>query len=488
MRLEDCAAEIRPRRPWEAVDLGCALVREWAGPLFKSWMLTVFPVSLLFWAVMWNHPLLFVLVLWWIRPVFERVPLHVLSRSLFGEVPSPRSVAGLFWRKLLWRPFWLYWFGIRFQTWFSRSLRMPLRDLEGLDGMHYTQRSRIIERHAGHTATVITFACLLMEMALLFGLVLLVLSLIPKVFMPGITVVFELFFQSGPAAVPMGVWRLAAFLSILSMGVMQVIYVAAGFGLYTNSRSHVEGWDIELAFRRIANRLASALVFGLLGIGVLATMAPAPLLAQEGLWDRPEDGLPEATIEDVLEDPDFFVRTKTLRTMARQQSRNSLSIPGLEIVGYILFGLLVAALVAGIVYLIVRYGKNLVPRTGSEAFRDPGPSSVMGMDIAPESLPDDILSTARSLWESGQSQEAVSLLYRGAISHLVNREHLPIRESDTENDCLRHSRGLEDKGLVAYFGDLTRAWITTAYARRLPTQDTMDGLLSRWPFTKGVPA
>ena len=42
--------------------------------------------------------------------------------------------------------------------------------------------------------------------------------------------------------------------------VLEPFYVAAGFGLYLNRRTLLEGWDIEVALRRIAARHAAALV------------------------------------------------------------------------------------------------------------------------------------------------------------------------------------------------------------------------------------
>jgi hypothetical protein len=36
--------------------------------------------------------------------------------------------------------------------------------------------------------------------------------------------------------------------------VVESIYVCMGFGLYLNSRVEVEGWDLELLFRKFAAR------------------------------------------------------------------------------------------------------------------------------------------------------------------------------------------------------------------------------------------
>ena len=47
MELEKVTAEIRPRSDWEAVDLGVSLSRSHLGTLWRAWLVTVLPLSLL---------------------------------------------------------------------------------------------------------------------------------------------------------------------------------------------------------------------------------------------------------------------------------------------------------------------------------------------------------------------------------------------------------------------------------------------------------
>jgi hypothetical protein len=42
-----------------------------------------------------------------------------------------------------------------------------------------------------------------------------------------------------------------------AFGLVGPIYAAAGFTLYLNRRIELEGWDIELKFRRLTARLAA---------------------------------------------------------------------------------------------------------------------------------------------------------------------------------------------------------------------------------------
>ena len=44
MRLEDLTVALRPRQPWEAVDLGCAMTRRDYGRVMLLWLITVVPV------------------------------------------------------------------------------------------------------------------------------------------------------------------------------------------------------------------------------------------------------------------------------------------------------------------------------------------------------------------------------------------------------------------------------------------------------------
>ena len=91
------------------------------------------------------------------------------------------------------------------------------------------------------------------------------------------------------------------------------------------------------------------------------------------------------------------------------------------------------------------------------------PEEVGRLDIRPESLPDDIGAAARLLWEQGATHEAMTLLYRGALSRLVHRHGVPIRASSTEGDCLRLAEAHLSADRLPYVQGLTRLWMSVAY-------------------------
>ena len=53
MRLDDLSVELRPRTPWEAVELGTALVRRHARAIWRPWLALSLPVFVASNALAW---------------------------------------------------------------------------------------------------------------------------------------------------------------------------------------------------------------------------------------------------------------------------------------------------------------------------------------------------------------------------------------------------------------------------------------------------
>ena len=126
----------------------------------------------------------------------------------------------------------------------------------------------------------------------------------------------------------------------------------------------------------------------------------------------------------------------------------------------------VALLTGLLVVFVLRLIKERSPSMG------PGrkiiPTHVQDLDIRPESLPDNIGSAARQLWDSGDHRAALSLLYRGLLSRLVHVHNIPIRDSSTEGDTLEltATRMREDKR--DYVTRLIRVWQHAVYGGQAP--------------------
>ncbi len=278
MKLETLTVELRPRSPWEAMELGTALVRQHARAIWTPWLLVTGSVfvlaNLAAWAV--GHVWLAWLLMWWLRPVFDRIPMYVLSRAVFGSVPGIAETlrAQLRWG---WRPMRGHLTWRRFSP--LRAVMLPIDLLEGADPRLLAERRRVIGGGMGGYAVQLTVVCLNFMIALQLSLVLLTTIAVPNELLP----------EAGRAAWAMiteqpPAWALIALNLVdwLAVGFIEPFYVGAGFGLYLNRRTQLEAWDLEIAFRRMRKRLEAAGGVVLLALALLLPMAlSAPAIAQE---------------------------------------------------------------------------------------------------------------------------------------------------------------------------------------------------------------
>lgn len=91
-------------------------------------------------------------------------------------------------------------------------------------------------------------------------------------------------------------------------------------------------------------------------------------------------------------------------------------------------------------------------------------SHVGDLDIRPESLPGDVGAAALELLEAGRTRDALSLLYRGALSRAVHRFGATIDASFTEGEVLRAVAARLDPPRTAYLGDLVALRRHAVYA------------------------
>ena len=118
------------------------------------------------------------------------------------------------------------------------------------------------------------------------------------------------------------------------------------------------------------------------------------------------------------------------------------------------------------------------------------PTHVRELDIRPESLPDDIGAAARALWQRGETRAALSLLYRGALSRLVNGHGVPVRAASTEGECVQLAmRHLVGPGSM-FFARLVGFWQGAVYGAHLPDEASMLALCAEFDarLPRRVPA
>ncbi|WP_395747510.1 DUF4129 domain-containing protein [Prosthecobacter sp.] len=482
MRLEDITVTLRPRQPWEAADLGCAVVRRDFGGILALWACTVVPLWVLVAVLLRATPGWIPWIVIWLKPLYDRVPLFFLSRAAFGVRPTfletwkqwPRlwlsnCLPALFWRRLS----------------FIRSFALPSQMLEGLRGGAVKRRIRTLAMDGGGSGSWMTFAFANLELAAWCGLVWGTYSLLPESAQPDWAGFFRSFdFET---SIPNGFLWHVVVCQMIVVTLVEPFYVGAGFALYLNCRTRIEGWDVELVFRRLAARLTSAAA-ALAAALLIMSGAASPVQAAE------RD--PAKVVRELLNEPEFEIYKAPSREWVWDEPKEKEKKPddgsrkgsdtGTDL--FTLFGLLLRwVLVGGLAaWLGVYLWKNRHLFISRGVSRAPvrAPKVLMGMNITPESLPDDIVSAARAAWAAGDLKEALSLLYRGSLSWLVNRRRVPIADSDTEEDCLTQVLQAGEKAEADYFRQLTGAWVQAAYALMPVSNDEMGALCDRWPFVE----
>ncbi len=491
MDPESVAAVLRPRRHWESIDLGFTMARTWWRPLWGAWILTVLPLQALVWLVLASEPLAAIAVLWWLKALFDRVPLFVLSRALFGATPSPTDVVRALPTLARLHPTALLWG--RLEP--SRSLHLPVWQLEGLTGAERARRGRVLARTVETPASWLTVGCLGLATSFFIGALALGWLLAPEAAGLSPELLLERALDGGE---PNGAIAWVAACHLFAVGVVEPLYVAGGFGLYINRRTHLEGWDIEVAFRRLARRLTSrerpSRTLGPLTALLCLALGSGSVQAQP----VQEGADPATTIEQVLAHEDF----------GPEQTRTRWSWPWLEdffsasdddwspscgdglngggLAGPGLAGLLELALWAlagiGVAVLVVWLGRRLQDPAWRRASAESTalPDLIRGHDALPDVLPSDVPRAALALWESGEHAAALGMLYAGALLDLVTHRGLDIPRAATEGDCVDAVRRAPGGPLAAYFSELTRAWLQTAYAHRRPAGDQVRALIATW--------
>lgn len=499
MRLSDASVVIRPRSTWEAMDLGVLLAREHRVLLMSSWALVSLPIFVLISVALWDYPSVAVLVFWWLKPAFERLPLYILSKALFGETPTlkqalrqwPRLLKGQLLASLTWRRLSL-----------SRSFVMPVVQLEGLAGQARQQRLGVLlQRNAG-AARWLTLIGIHLETALWIGLMALFYLFLPQQ--------VELDWDWQQLALASGedwLWleHLSNAFYALILVLWEPIYVACGFSLYLNRRTVLEAWDLELVFRRLRQRLGSAVAVLLLAVGLLV-LPPTP----HAMADQPTPAKPLSTpaasqaIKHLLEQPPFKNPETVTRyrfgedkTTQRAKSTGDARLPAwleslfkklnsdtFKSLALVMEVLLWSLLIAGIALVAWRYRDWLHAfvsrrRSARPAPTQPVPSQLFGLDMGLETLPDDIASAAEQLWAKNP-REALGLLYRGLLSRLLHDFNLPLKNADTEGQVLEHVRHLQQPQLLAFSDDLTRHWQNLAYGHRIPPPLAQQQLCTHW--------
>lgn len=448
---------LRERTIWECSDLAVLMLQQWKLALLLSFGLA-FAVSagLVIGFLLPLFPWLPALLLWWLKPLWERIILSQAGVLFFKPDASGRERGRSALRIFSWR-FLLDLTVFRF-SW-MRTYLLPVDFFEHPEKSQRKQRRNWLRRELSGSLFGLSALFLLIE-----GLI-------------GLSVWsgFLTFLGSFMAGVADDNSLMANSLVIslsycIALLVTEPLYVLTTFAIYINRRTLHEGWDLRLAFQKLASkahmpRKAAPMVL-LLGFLILPGLGSS-IQAQTTY---------EQKLQQVIENPEFgtTVHTHELRLKDQpDQDKNpnnpdkTISSLGNLISSQILRLVLMVVVGAFLVFLIIFIIRKL------PAWRKPisaapqqvtDPATILHRGQAGRTLS---LSDALTAWNRGDQRQALASLYQAGISFAINRYQAKVPPSATESAC----RALVESSQAplvfqSLFSQLTRAWISVSWSNQ----------------------
>ncbi|MCL2231735.1 MAG: hypothetical protein FWB99_01495 [Treponema sp.] len=469
------ALSLRRRSVWEAADSGILLWRSSFIHFIPVFVLPVLLAAAGLRLLSGNSVFLSYFVIWWLKPLFDRLVLHVVSSRFFAS-ETPSRFRGLWAMRrgllgdLLWR---------RFSP--LRAAGMPIRVLERLGGGQFRMRKKALAAGGLNFCSFISIFGLALEAVLLLGEVLFV-TIVCQMFFPG---ALELMRNNMETV---EIFIFAAF--CINYILVGSLYVCMGFGLYINSRVEVEGWDLQLLFQKFAGSPPASRP-GVKALFLLCLFLALPQTAYSDVEPPPQS---LEVLESILASPDFgeFRDSWGIRFREREQGERAeqpeLNFPPwLErmrlALSYLLRAVAVIAIAGFACFALYWYWKHRwkglsVPRLNrGKNYTNP---------LFSAESPQALFTMAEDFFSRGNLREAWAACLGGCIGACVKYRSLSFPNDATEYGCLdlvRRSLPAEASGFAA----LVRSWILLAYGGRPPIEGAFEEALAYGRSLLNVP-
>jgi hypothetical protein len=489
MNIESSAGSavvLRRRSGWEAAELGILLWQMNWKALFLFFgipmtlcavIVRLMPASVIQFAG---------LSMWWLLPLLDRFALQVVSVRFFDPHAPVKKIVKDLGRNLgrglcgdlLWRRFSPF-----------RSARMPITVLEKLKGSQLRKRKQLLGRNGLDFGFPLTLICLAMESILSFG-ELAFLFAMGKLFFPWYFTDIWTFTEQSTGILTAVTW--------INSTLVESLYVCMGFGLYINSRVETEGWDIEILFRKIAERKRrspKAFVIPVLAILLTSLVCVLPASAETVQEEEIEKtaGIsaellsPEKTaasdaalLEEVLASPDFGQLKKGWKIQFKERNGENKTetftlrnFPRLEeLFGIIIRAaavLIIAGALAASFYQLHKRGmlfaksKKGIPVSSDGTLRKTGKT---------KEDPEALLETALTLHREGKVREGWALCFRAFLAALA-RLGISFPDEATEYEALALARRKNVTG-AEKFASFINCWVSFAYGGRIPAEGSFN--------------
>jgi len=302
-----------------------------------------------------NYRYLSWIIIWLLKPLFDRLILHVISIRFFDQHAKLKQLLrglgktikrGLI-GDLLWRRFTPY-----------RSAMMPVRVLETNINSQakYKERKKNLEKGGLLFCVFLTIWGMAVEAALLTGAAVFFISIFDLVTGQIVLILDNIKYLE--------ILLFSAWCADLIL--VESIYVCMGFSLYINSRTETEGWDIEIIFKNIAEKFKTVKNAALAVFLLMFLTMPAVSHADDLYNQEPLNKAPIETLNKILESPEFggVEETWGIRFKNNSGNEDEISIDSDQltrvqrIFAYMLRLFLISIITALLIFLLFNLYKN----------------------------------------------------------------------------------------------------------------------------------
>ena len=461
--MRQLTIKVRTRTDKETLNLGFMVARRYGFSLLLA-ILPLWGVAVALALASWwlsGEPLWAVVVLWWLKPLYERPPLVRLSRLVFHEKTD-------FWREQR----SAFARGIVAELTVLRLARLtaPVRHalhlLEEVRGRDYRERKRFFSGSGASNGLL--FLLMLLEMAWLFAMLYL---------LPSFEIDWTLYYSDYDAFHQAAYWLYAsiALLYLPLAALTTLLYVACGFMAYLNRRIISEGWALALDLQALAARLpALFLAVGLAFALIAAPPAQAVDAAQDKAWI-------EARVNDPEKGPDTVRRVpkKPARDEEKRDERNT-STRYADATG---FGELSRTVLVGggivlafiLLTLVAQHGRwQGGRRQAQKAEADSADLYILSDGKAP---PRD---AALEQWHAGNMIAALAVLYARLVSE-PRRHQLPaFIRGESESEYLARVQTATSSAQQQFLHELFALWQRGVYGHETLAREAVRGVIERY--------
>ena len=460
--MRQLTIKVRTRTDKETLNLGFMVARRYGFSLLLA-ILPLWSAAVALALAVWltsGEPLWAVVIVWWLKPLYERPPLLRLSRLVFHEKTD-------FWREQR----SAFARGIVAELTVLRLARLaaPVRHalhlLEQVSGRDYRERRRFFSGSGANNGLL--FLLMLLEMAWLFAML---------YQLPSFDIDWTLYYSDYDAFHQAAYWLYAsiALLYLPLAALTTLLYVACGFMAYLNRRIISEGWALALDLQALAARLpALLLAVGLAFALIAAPPAQAVDAAQDKAWI-------EARVNDPEKGP-YTMRPKNTRPADDEKAheRNT-STRYADATG---FGELSRTVLVGggivlafiLLTLVAQHGRwQGGRRQAQKAEADSADLYILPDGKAP---PRD---AALEQWHAGNMIAALAVLYARLVSE-PRRHQLPaFIRGESESEYLARAQTATSSAQQQFLHELFALWQRGVYGHETLAREAVRGVIERY--------